>query len=99
MAIRKCAESGHFLERRRIEGGVFDETQWDHYAEKEKKITWQNGHAFHDIEARDSGHAMLQKVGVNNGDYGRAEILGKKLVNTLFGIQTKISYFYDDNQI
>ena len=48
---------------------------------------------------RHEAPAIVQKVGVNNGDYGLAEILGKKLVNTLFGIQTKISYFYDDNQI
>jgi hypothetical protein len=57
--------------------------------EKEKKITWENGHAFHDIEAWDS--CYREKVGVNNGDYGLAEILGKKLVHTLFGIHIKIS--------
>jgi hypothetical protein len=49
--------------RRRIEGGGFDETQWDPYAtEKEKKITWENGHTVHDIEARDRA-CILQKVG------------------------------------
>jgi len=78
----------------------FDETQWDHYAtHKSKQITWENGHAFHDIEARDSGHAVLQKAGVNIGDYGRTEISDKKLVHTLFGIQTRTSYFSDDNEI
>jgi hypothetical protein len=45
---------------------------------KTKQITWENGHAFHDIEVRDSGHAMWQKVGVN-GDYGRAEIFRQKV--------------------
>jgi hypothetical protein len=78
----------------------FDETQWDHYAtHKPKQITWENGHAFHDIEARDSGHAILQKAGVNIGDDGRTEISDKKLVHTLFGLQTKTSYFSDDNEI
>jgi hypothetical protein len=62
---RKChQEFGHFLERGRIEGGGFDETQWDHYAKRKKANNWENGHAVHDIEARDSGHAIVQKVGV-----------------------------------
>ena len=66
---------------------------------KTKQINWENGHAFHDIEARDSGHAILQKVGVNNGGYERTEILGKKFVHTLLGIQTKISNFSEDKDI
>jgi hypothetical protein len=50
-------------QKRRIEGGGFDETQWDPYAtEKEKKITWENWHAVHDIEVRDRA-CILQKVG------------------------------------
>ena len=40
---------------------------------------------------RPEAPAIVQKVGVNNGDYGLAEILGKKLVHTLFGIHIKIS--------
>jgi hypothetical protein len=62
-------------------------------------LQWENGHAFHDIEARDSGHAILQKVGVNNCGYGRTEILGKKFVHTLLDIQTKISNFSEDKEI
>jgi hypothetical protein len=68
MAVRNCIAAKNlvfFLKgpRRRIEGGGFDETQWDPYAsEKDKKITWENGHTVHDIEARDRA-CILQKVG------------------------------------
>ena len=78
----------------------FDETQWDHFVTHgPKQITWENGHAYHDVEDRDSGHRILNKLGVQIGDYGRHEVADKSLVHTLFGYQTKTSYFSDDNEI
>ena len=54
MVIRKCSEEfGIFLKDKG--GGLKEEDLMKRNGttmpEKEKKITWENGHAFHDIEA------------------------------------------------